>query len=124
MNTLMHYYSPFIAAYQPKEHENSCTFCDPARLEQQLLRDGSGRPIENEYFRWVANWFPKFEGATMVVPKRHITRLGDFSPEESAARDSLIARAAEILGTVYPGAGTEVYLQTGMGSVSTIKHLH
>ncbi len=120
---MAYYYTPFFEKYIPPA-EGICLFCEEKNISAQLFRDKENKPIENEYFYWIANWFPKYEGTTMIVPKRHITSLSDITPAESVARDALIARASCILSRVYPGSGTEIFMQTGTGSYSSVPHLH
>lgn len=120
---MAYYYTPFFENYAPPT-EDVCPFCEEKNISAQLFRDKENKLIENEHFYWLANWFPRYEGATMIVPKRHITSLADITPAESSARDALIARAADILSRVYPGSGTEIFMQTGTGSYSSVPHLH
>ena len=80
--------------------------------------------VENEYYRWVVNFFPKFEGHTLIVPKRHVTELGTEQRNEILAREKMINMASTILQKVYQNSGVEIFLQTGAGSESSIQHLH
>ncbi len=93
-------------------------------IRAQSVKYPEGAPVENKYYRWIVNMFPKFEGHTMVVPKRHVTELGTESVDEIAAREESIATAASALTALYPGSGVEVFIQTGEGSESSIRHLH
>ncbi len=68
--------------------------------------------------------YPKFEGHTMIVPKRHVIKLGTESAQEIKDREELIVIAAEALQKLYHGAGIEIFLQTGAGSEGSIAHLH
>ena len=60
----------------------------------------------------------------MVVPKRHVTELGDETPAEIAAREELVVLASRTLQELYPGAGVEIFLQNGPGAEGSIPHLH
>jgi diadenosine tetraphosphate (Ap4A) HIT family hydrolase len=122
----MYYYSPFRSSYKgTKDRDPSiCVFCDEAHMHEQTVCTAEGTLIENAHYRWVVNIFPKFEGHTLVVPKRHVLHLGEESSEEVAAREDLIVRASRALCALYPGAGIEVFIQTGEGSESSIPHLH
>ena len=60
----------------------------------------------------------------MVVPKRHLTKLGDETPKEVADREELLVYAANTIRKVFRKAGIEMFLQTGAGSESSIPHLH
>lgn len=101
-----------------------CIFCDPDIMNAQAVRTSEGVALENEHYRWIINFFPKFEGHTMVVPKRHRINLGEETPNEVQAREELMVTAATTLCELYPGAGIEIFIQTGSGSESSIPHLH
>lgn len=117
-------FSPFRKAYEAGVGEaQGCAFCDAA-LQEQQIRDGQGVAIENEHYRWIVNWYPRFNTHTMIVPKRHLTQLEEETKEEILARHELLCFARQVLLHAFPGSGTEVFLQTGAGSKSTVKHLH
>ncbi len=118
----MYYYSPFRKKYN--KGSDNCPFCSLKNIESQTIKDHTGKAFENEHYRWVVNTFPKFEGHTMLVPKRHLDELHKESPEELLARHDLLKRAVSILQNKYPNCGIEHFIQTGPGSSSTIPHLH
>lgn len=125
-----YYYSPFRKEYsntfsQPKPTEpQPCPFCNTENIESQSLRDHTGAIIENEYYRWMVNWFPRAEAHTMIMPKRHQTDLEDETPEETLARQELTLRCVKILKQAFPDSGYEYFLQTGEGSLGSVAHLH
>jgi len=122
---MAYYYSPFRNTYDKDQSARpGCTFCDPGVLSGGGVRRADESVVENEHYVWIINSFPKFEGHTMVVPKRHVTALGEEEPDEIAAREEIIVLASRTLQELYPGAGVEVFLQTGPGSESSIEHLH
>lgn len=88
------------------------------------MKSGDGTAVENEHYRWIVNWYPKFEGHTLVVPKRHIFSFEEETSKEVLARHELISLAARSLPAVYEGAGAEVFLQYGKGSEASVSHLH
>lgn len=121
---MAYYYSPFRSAYEKPKQPNTCVFCVHETMYDHAIRDNEDRVQENESAIWVVNYFPKFEGHTMVVPKRHVTSLDEETPKEVTERGELIRKAAGALQQLYPGAGIEVFLQAGPGSASSIQHLH
>lgn len=123
---MTYYYSPFRRDYSLKNkgQDGACPFCEFALLERQAIRKADGRPVENEHYAWLVNYYPKFEGHTLIIPKRHFTSLDDETDSESVSRANLIRRAVGILMQVYVGAGAEVFLQYGPGSAATVSHLH
>lgn len=121
---MAYYYSPFRKAYgkQPDE-KRSCVFCESS-IRQQAVFDLEGKAVENEYYWWLVNFYPRFEGHTMLVPKKHRTAFSEESPQELIARQQLLVYAVDILSRLYENSGLEVFLQTGSGSEATIRHLH
>ena len=120
---MAYYYSPFRKGYG-KHHSGDCVFCDTKHIAKQGIRTKAGKVIENESYLWVINAFPKFEGHTMVVPKRHMVNLGEETAQEIVDREELIIYAAKVLQKAFPRSGIEVFLQTGVGSASSVAHLH
>jgi len=117
-------YSPFRNNYKRKRTDTDCVFCDQKTMNSQTVRKSDDTLAENEHYRWIINFFPKFEGHTMVVPKKHVISIGSETKDQVMAREEMITLASETLLDLYPGAGIEVFLQTGAGSESSIKHLH
>jgi len=122
---MAYYYSPFRKQYEgaprPKDF---CVFCDEGNILRQTVRDAHGNPVENEHYRWIVNFFPTMEGHTMVVPKAHVIGFRGESKDSLADRQSLLAYAYDRFIELYPGAGVEVFHQTGIGSISSVPHIH
>jgi diadenosine tetraphosphate (Ap4A) HIT family hydrolase len=93
-------------------------------VEKQAIRNQHDEIAQNETHVWLANYFPKFEGHTMIVPKRHLTSIQDETDAEAIGRNALIKTAAAALNRLYGNSGLEIFLQTGNGSQSTVPHLH
>ena len=122
---MAYFYSPFRKVYKGKQSAKkpACPFCDPEIIRSQTIRHGKAL-VENDSFYWMVNAYPKFEGHTMVVPKRHITKLGEEQPQEILDREEMILYATQTLKKVFPKSGFEVFLQTGAASESSLAHLH
>ena len=120
---MKYFYSPFRLDYQPKKTKN-CPFCDKEKLSSHSIKDKKGKIIENESYIWLVNWYPRCDGHTMVVPKRHILNLEEETSKEVLLRNELFLKAIKALKKVYPKSGYEIFLQTGEGSDSTVPHLH
>ena len=123
---MAYYYSPFRKSYGKKSSKRGmeCAFCDAKQILKQSIKTKSGVVIENDSYLWVVNLYPKFEGHTMVVPKRHIIKIGEETAQETLDREELIAYAAQVLQKAFPRSGIEIFLQTGEGSASSVAHLH
>lgn len=119
---MAYYFSPFRKKYT--KNIDTCPFCDPKIIATQCIRNQQNKIIENDSYYWMVNRFPKFEGHTILVSKRHISELGKERRKEIIDREKLMVLAADVLHAVFPGSGIELFLQTGEGSQSSVSHLH
>lgn len=120
-----YFYSPFRKQYvKPNKDDSSCAFCSTKTMDKQAIYRVDGSLFENKHYRWIVNYFPKFEGHTMLVPKRHIVELAEETTDEVLARQELLLEAGSILKQKYPNCGIEYFIQTGDNSDSSIPHLH
>lgn len=123
-----YYYTPFRSDYKPPTDQEvadkQCVFCDTHTISSQLIHNRQHVVYENEHYYWAVNWFPRAEAHTMLIPKRHITSLTDETTAELLARQDLLGRAMTALTNTFGDTGFEFFLQTGPGSLSSIKHLH
>jgi len=91
---------------------------------KQSLCTSKGEVIENEHYLWIFNMYPKFDGHTMIVPKRHLLNFEEETEEETVSRHKLLIIASETLRKVFPNTGIEIFLQTGTNSGRSIRHIH
>lgn len=93
-----------------------CPFChpDPQRLRREhplalALRDA----------------FPASPGHTLFVPRRHVVRLSDTTPEERVALFALLDEVrAELLASANPPDGFNIGVNEGEAAGQTVPHLH
>ena len=121
---MAYYYSPFRKEYSMKQDSGSCPFCNSEVIRAEAVRDSRGKIIENNSYVWLVNFYPKFEGHTLIVPKRHITNLEGETNNEALDRRIIVKTAVKTVQKTYPGSGVEIFLQFGPGSEASIKHLH
>ncbi len=121
---MAYYYSPFRKTYEEGASEGPCAFCSAPSKERGAIYDSEGSFVESSHYYWAVALFPKFEGHTLLVPKRHITSVVDETDEEIISRQRLLAVAVAALGKLYPGSGVEIFVQNGLGSASSIGHIH
>lgn len=119
---MAYYYTPLRKDYKPDKP--GCPFCDSENVSKQSVLDKHGKVMENEHWVWMVNWYPRAEGHTMIVPKRHITKLEDETPEELWSRRKMELIAGEALKKLYKTDGIEIFFQIGAHSHATVKHLH
>ncbi|MEA2088279.1 MAG: HIT domain-containing protein [Patescibacteria group bacterium] len=121
---MAYYYSPFRKNYVKKNNKNYCPFCDLDNIKKHIITNKKGIQIENKSYYWFVNFFPKFDGHTMIVPRRHIVSIKDETDKETLDRKKIICFAIKQLKKIYPKCGFEIFLQYGQSSNSSIKHLH
>jgi diadenosine tetraphosphate (Ap4A) HIT family hydrolase len=121
---MSYFYSPWRKKYVAKKNSADCPFCDRRKMDDQSVKYSNGTIVENSHYRWIVNFYPKFEGHTMIVPKKHVTTIGEEKIGAIKDREALITLAAKTLQSLYPTAGIEVFLQSGAGSEASITHLH
>lgn len=122
----MYSYSPFRSQYGDSSGDKpDCFLCDEPTIQKQIICNADGVAMRGKYYMWLINYFPKFEGHTMVVPIAHITKLDDVEVAESLMeRHQLSIFAQKMLKELYPGAGIETFVQSGEGSGSSVVHIH
>jgi diadenosine tetraphosphate (Ap4A) HIT family hydrolase len=87
-----------------EEHfQEHCPFCDPAFSASVPLLD------ETEHFRIICDPYPLREGHLLVIPKHHLSCMGEYSPEVFD----------EFIG-VYESVSA--FINKHYGSVSTFEH--
>ncbi len=121
---MAYYYSPFRKEYSPKQDSDACPFCNSEVIRAEAVRDGRGKIIENDSYIWLVNFYPKFEGHTLIVPKRHLTDLGEETNNETLDRQAITNIAVKTIQKIYSNSGVEIFLQFGPGSEASVKHLH
>lgn len=73
----------------------------------------------------ILNAYPYNNGHLMIVPYRHVSRLNDLSPSESAAMMALAARMTLVLSSVASPDGYNVGMNLGSAAGAGIAdHLH
>ncbi|MDP4188280.1 MAG: galactose-1-phosphate uridylyltransferase [Bacteroidota bacterium] len=63
-----------------KEEKNSCIFCDLVKHE---LENKERIVYENEHFVAFIPFFARYVYETYIMPKRHVARITDLTPEET-----------------------------------------
>jgi diadenosine tetraphosphate (Ap4A) HIT family hydrolase len=94
-----------------------CIFCD--------LRNDSERPVLASTLNFIAvrDKYPVNTGHTLLIPFRHVTRVGDFTAEEWTELWSLLRKVQELLRA--EGAqGFNIGINEGEAAGQTIEHFH
>jgi ATP adenylyltransferase len=118
-----HLWSPwryrFIENTRP---DNVCVFC----LAPQASRDADNLILHRARHHFVIlNLYPYTTGHLMVVPYRHIARLGDSSPDALAEMMELASRAEAVLSGAYRPDGFNIGMNLGKAAGAGIAgHIH
>lgn len=93
-----------------------CPFCD---LKEKYIIAESGDVV------LTMNLFPYIDGHLMVIPRRHIEKLADYTPEDWQDTHKLIALGMDV---IRKGIGVKdvnvLYREGTKKSGSSLKHLH
>jgi diadenosine tetraphosphate (Ap4A) HIT family hydrolase len=92
-----------------------CPFCQPTPARVML---------ELEHIRILWDGYPLSPGHALVVPRRHIARWQEATPEERDAVTHGIALAQEEIKSQHQPDGYNVGLNDGGAAGQTVPHLH
>lgn len=98
------------------DHQTECPFCDPDIRKSLFFEEGDCCAIYN-----IA---PVLPGHSLVIPKKHITSLLEFSPEEMAHFFSVARKTLRILMTAFSTDAFDWSIQEKPEAGQTIEHLH
>lgn len=90
-----------------------CPFCGDKEPERVICA--------NDLAFCLANIEPLKDGHVMVVPRRHVTRLRELTPGESAAMNELTDRMVDLLVREF---GEDPAIHVNSGRHKTQPHLH
>lgn len=93
-----------------------CVFCNDLEKERIIFED--------ELFVILSDAYPVTKGHLLIIPKRHITQLIDFSDEERIRLFTLINLATNALRNVFDISGFNIGFNIGTAAGQTIKHIH
>src|SRR5690349_21483241 len=95
----------------------SCPFCDTRMIENQQVYTG----------KWVSgllNYKPLSEGHTLLVPRRHVSRLEDLTPEEWLEMQEVSQKFQKAFKELYGKEDYILIIQNGPNGGQTVPHLH
>ncbi len=64
------------------------------------------------------------EGATLVIPKRHVPTVLDLADDEAAAVMQCVVRIARALRDAYEPEGLQLFQNNGVAASQTVPHFH
>ena len=94
-----------------------------------LISEGSDQVdrlvvTESDHIMVSLNLYPYNPGHLLLFPRRHITDVRQFSPEEREAMDLEANRCLDVLDHVYSPAGYNIGYNLGLVAGGSIEHLH
>lgn len=98
-------------------HSHSeCPFCNPGIRQSIFFEEGD--------YCAIYNIAPVLPGHSLVIPKKHIISLMDFTPEEMARFFSAARKTLRILMTAFNTDAFDWSIQEKPEAGQTIEHLH
>lgn len=94
-----------------------CPFCDESVICKQQYYEG-------KLARAMLNYRPLITGATLIMPKRHVARMEDLTPEEFAEIGETAKKVQKAFEKVYGASDYLMVLQNGKNAGQTVYHVH
>lgn len=110
-------YAPIRQKYNAEKQNAKCPFCNYKDERDLVVYEGNTAII-------LANKFPYLFGHLLVLPKRHITDIGEQNKDEDKDIMLLIKRAIKYLENAFHPEGFDIGVNLKSAAGSSIKHLH
>ncbi|HBL18303.1 MAG TPA: HIT family protein [Elusimicrobia bacterium] len=93
-----------------------CPFC--------ALKTTGNRLPSNRLAIVVEDKYPISRGHTLIIPRRHVSRVAALKSIERAALWGLIPKVLQVLSKRYSPNGFNIGLNDGIAAGQTVPHLH
>jgi diadenosine tetraphosphate (Ap4A) HIT family hydrolase len=105
--------------HRPRElAQEECLFCS-------FLMPGDRSMIAtNDLFFAVPDQFPVNAGHTLLIPKRHVSKLADLRDDELLSFGHFLKEVQRVLASLHPVDGFNIGVNEGDAAGQTIEHLH
>jgi histidine triad (HIT) family protein len=94
-----------------------CPFCRESVIKSQAVYEG-------ELVRVLVNFRPLVAGHSLIMPKRHVVKVEDLSPEEFAEMGETINKMQKAFQKVYGASDYLLVVQNGVNAGQTAFHVH
>ena len=101
--------------------EHACNICD-ACLSDCVFCNAVG--VKTEYHIIMKDKYPITKGHLLIIPKRHIETVDDYSDDELKDLRTAIREAKELFGWCEVTVDYNIGVNDGVDAGQTIKHLH
>ena len=118
-------WAPWRMEFIQAEKPSACIFCTfPAEVGEEADRRNLIVHRSSRSFT-ILNRFPYNNGHVMVVPRAHVSRLEDLSPDEFADLQAELRLAVGVVRSAYRPEGMNVGMNLGKVAGAGIEdHLH
>jgi len=115
--------SEYIDDFKEEKKDKSCVFCNATT--EDINSDKSLVIYRGEKVFTIMNLYPYNNGHLMVVPKRHISKINEISPDEFIEITKQITFATEALTKLYSPHGFNIGANIGKAAGAGIDtHIH
>lgn len=97
--------------------EKPCAFCNPDVLASQTFYEG-------DTVSALINYKPLLKGHSLIVPKRHVERFEDLTPDELVEIGQVVQMVNQAFHRVYGTNDYVLVLQNGTRAGQTEHHVH
>lgn len=104
-------------AYREAEEFEECPFCMQEVLDSQKI-------FEDEHIVAMLTYKPIVEGHVLVIPKRHVERFEDLSPNEIQHIHKVISRVHNVSQKKLNSSSYLLVQKNGKEVRQTVPHLH
>ena len=94
-----------------------CALCSPEVIKKQIY-------LEGNTINALLNYKPLLEGHSLIVPKRHVERFENLTPDELVEIGSVISKVQQVFKKVYGKEDYVLFLQNGVAAGQTDPQVH
>ncbi|MGH8603968.1 MAG: HIT family protein [Gammaproteobacteria bacterium] len=105
-----------VSSMSDTQNENTCPFDDPSIRTTEYAG--------NDVFAAIYNIAPVLPGHSLIVPRKHVERLGLLSEDETCRFFTFARKITEFLVAHLHAEGFDWTIQDGMSAGQTIGHVH
>ena len=80
--------------------------------------------FDDEFFKVVVNLYPYNPGHLMILPRRHLEDVRQYSPEEATRLNDLTDKFLDILDRTHRPSAYNIGYNMGYNAGASIRHLH
>ena len=94
-----------------------CAFCNPTVIAKQCV-------FEDRYFRILTDNQPIVKGHLLLVPKRHMVKAHELSPEEWKEFSTLVPKVVKVFQKTFSSDQYFILEKNGPHAGQSVPHVH